>query len=64
MFFEIIIYMFKNNMMQHLDDVVAAFGTDWTDYGYLDRINHKKIHEKYDVSDYLIEELEKELASE
>jgi len=44
-------YMFKNNMMQHLDDVVAAFGTDWTDDGYLDRINHKKIHEKYDVSE-------------
>ena len=42
-------YLHKKKMMQYLNDVVANFGTDWTDQKYLDRIIHKRIHEKYDV---------------
>ena len=42
-------YLHKKKMMQYLNDVVENFGTNWTDQKYLDRIIHKKIHEKYNV---------------
>ena len=42
-------YMYKKNMMQHLDEVVAAMHK-FDDDKFVKRITDKGIHEKYDVS--------------
>lgn len=42
-------YLFKRNMMQHLDEVIGALN-DFDDDDYIERIKVKKIHEVYDVS--------------
>jgi len=41
-------YLFKRNMMQHLDEVIAALDA-FDDDEYIERIKVKKIHETYDV---------------
>ena len=49
-------YLYKKDMMQHLDEVAAAMD-NFDDESYLDRIKNKKIHEKYDVGTNAINKL-------